>query len=161
MKRIIRLTESDLTRVVKRVIKESEESDKYNPIELLDAVKRRKIYPEFIKTIEPYGAFWTAPISSTTGFETNWAIKFRCKEENGLQTMVIVVLTTDKNKSKQIENFYRSATNAPTKVWEKPASNGVPKRYFIGTKFEGAKPNDEDGGNIFYNMIVYAIEKLK
>ena len=59
MKKVIRLTESDLTRIVKRVIKENEEKDNDYPTSLKAAAKlwvksdkdeRRKIKAHILKT---------------------------------------------------------------------------------------------------------------
>jgi hypothetical protein len=59
MKKIVRLTESDLTRIVKRVIKENEEKDNDYPTSLKAAAKlwvksdkdeRRKIKVHILKT---------------------------------------------------------------------------------------------------------------
>jgi len=53
MKKIIRLTESDLTRIIRRVISEDVESSKSEktPFNILYDAKGKKIYPRYLKNL--------------------------------------------------------------------------------------------------------------
>jgi len=132
-----------------------ENPEKYTPSTLLAAAKAGKIYPENVNTQHPFGkgnaVMWTNVLSSTTGLGVNWSVRLSVKNDS----ILIRVKSSDKAKMTKIETFFRSATNAPTYV---NYDNGVTQ---IDTTGMIPKEGDTTSiGNIFYNMVYYALQTL-
>lgn len=128
-----------------------EDPTKHTPYGVLKAAKAGEIYGSNVLNSRANFVTWTNVLSSTTGLDSSWAVILRCDNDS---TIEITVKGNDKTKMGEIEKFFRAATNAPTTTSEDKG------KYQVKTTGTYSDPNDTSVGNIFYNMLYYALQKL-
>ena len=130
-----------------------EDDSKYTPSGLLAAAKAGKIYPENVNAQHPFAGknavMWTNVLSSTTGLGVNWSVRLLVNNE----LLTIRVKSDDTKKIAKIETFFRSATNAPTYLSDD-------KKQIDTTGMIPKEGDTTSIGNIFYNMVYYALQTL-
>ena len=109
MKRIIRLTESDLSRIIRFVIKEEYENDGYTPFSLLSAAEDLKIYGDYVNSVDysfKYGGrcVWGWEYVAA---EESWRLEYQVRKIGLNKGMVVFDINASENYKKEMEQIFK------------------------------------------------------
>jgi hypothetical protein len=109
MKRIIRLTESDLSRIIRFVIKEEYENDGYTPFSLLSAAKDRKIYGDYVNSVASSSKYGGSVLWGWeyVAAEESWRLEYQVRKIGLNKGMVVFDINASENYKKEMEQIFK------------------------------------------------------